>query len=116
MDSILQSIKKMLGISEEYMHFDTDITMHINTVLFILTQMGVGQEGLTVTGSSETWQDFLIDESKLNAAKTYVYLKVKLIFDPPLSSAVTEAINRTVSELEWRLLVAVEPEEEIQNG
>lgn len=108
-DSILTSIKKMLGITEEYTHFDQDIIIHINTVLMILRQLGVGpEEGFNITDSYETWGDFLTDNKDIEAVKTYVYLKVRLLFDPPLSSAVTESINRSINELEWRLNIAAD--------
>lgn len=114
-ESILTSIKKMLGPEEEYTHFDPDIIMHINSVFSILTQLGVGpSEGFSISGSGETWEDYLSNDHNPNyfsMIKTYVYLKVKLIFDPPLSSAVIEAINRQISELEWRLTVAADPVE-----
>lgn len=109
MDSILTSIKKLLGIDEEYIQFDNDIIMHINTVFLNLTQLGVGpEEGFLIEDDSATWDDFIGDSNQLQAVKTYVYLKVKLLFDPPLSSSVIESINRIISELEWRLNVAVE--------
>lgn len=106
-ESILTSIKKLLGIAEDYEHFDEDITMHINSVLMILTQVGVGpEEGFSITGNFETWEDFLgNDASKLMAVRTYVYLKVKMLFDPPQSSAAIESINRLINEFEWRLNV-----------
>lgn len=111
MESILTSIKKLLGIAEEYDHFDKDIIMHINSVFMILTQLGVGpSEGFSIMDSYAVWNDFLTDEStQLEAVKTYMYMKVKLMFDPPLSSAVMESMNRMVNELEWRLNVAVDP-------
>ena len=109
MDSILTSIKKLLGIEEEYTQFDSDIIMHINTVFLNLTQLGVGPaEGFLIEDDSTTWYDFIGDSNQLQAVKTYVYLKVKLLFDPPLSSSVTESIDRIISELEWRLNVAVD--------
>lgn len=109
MDSILTSIKKLLGIDEEYIQFDSDIIMHINTVFLNLTQLGVGpEEGFLIEDDAATWDDFIGDSSQLQAVKTYVYLKVKLLFDPPLSSSVIESINRIISELEWRLNVAVD--------
>lgn len=109
MDSILTSIKKLLGITEEYTHFDADIIMHINTVLAILTQMGVGPaEGFSIDDKSETWDEFITNKLFYEPVKTYVYLKVKLLFDPPLSSAVMEATNRMISELEWRLYAAAD--------
>ena len=113
MESILTSIKKLLGIAEEYEHFDNDIIMHINSVFMILTQLGVGpSKGFMITDSSASWDDFLPeDREKLQAVKTYMYMKVRLMFDPPTSSAVMESMNRTISELEWRLNVAVDPED-----
>lgn len=122
MDSILTSVKKMLGIMEEYEHFDTDLIMHINTVLSILTQLGVGpSEGFAIEDKSATWSDFVSLNSGLDAVKSFVYLKVRLLFDPPLSSGVMESINRMIGELEWRLKVAAEEapdndKEGIQNG
>lgn len=111
MNSILTSIKKMLGIDEEYDCFDTDIILHINSVFMILTQMGVGpSEGFTISDKTTTWDEFILDNKKLESVRSYVYLKVKLLFDPPLSSAVMDATNRLISELEWRLNVAGEEE------
>jgi hypothetical protein len=109
MESILTSIKKMLGIAEDYNDFDPDIIMHINSVFMILRQLGVGPEdGFSIEGEDATWNDFTSDNSKVEAIKTYIYMKVKLIFDPPLNSAVIESMNRVISELEWRLNVAGE--------
>ena len=108
MDSILTSIKKLLGITEEYTHFDPDIITHINSAFFTLTQLGVGpSEGFSIKNSSATWGDFLsnANSKNLEAVKSYVYLKVKLLFDPPLTSSVTEAIKSQISEYEWRLNV-----------
>ena len=111
MESILTSIKKLLGIAEEYEHFDNDIIMHINSVFMILTQLGVGPStGFVITDSSASWDDFLPEGGeKLQAVKTYMYMKVRLMFDPPTSSAVMESMNRMINELEWRLNVAVDP-------
>lgn len=109
MDSILTSIKKLLGIAEEYTQFDEDIIMHINTVFLNLTQLGVGpEEGFAIEDDATSWEDFINDNIQLQAVKTYVYLKVKLLFDPPLSSSVIESMNRMIAELEWRLNVAVD--------
>lgn len=111
MESILTSIKKLLGISEDYTQFDSDIIMHINTVFLNLTQLGVGpSEGFSIEDETTYWEDFLDVDSnaQLNAVKSYIYLKVKLLFDPPLSSSVIESMNRMISELEWRLNAAVE--------
>ena len=112
MESILTSIKKLLGITEEYDQFDPDIIMHINSVFMILTQLGVGPaEGFSIEDDTAVWTDFIQDLKKLESVKTYIYLKVKLAFDPPLSSAVIESMNRLINELEWRLNVAAESTE-----
>lgn len=107
--SILTSIKKMLGVAEDYTEFDEDIITHINSVFLNLTQLGVGpEEGFMIEDDTAVWEDFINNSVQLQAVKTYVYLKVKLLFDPPLSSSVTESINRMIAELEWRLNVAVD--------
>lgn len=113
-ESILNSVKKMLGITTEYTHFDADIIMHINSVFSILTQLGVGPEsGFTIEDESKDWSDYIPEETGsalLSMVRTYMFMKVKMMFDPPLSSSVAEAYNRQISELEWRLNVAVETE------
>ena len=107
--SILTSIKKLLGVAEDYAEFDEDIITHINSVFLNLTQLGVGpEEGFMIEDDTAEWADFINDSIQLQAVKTYVYLKVKLLFDPPLSSSVTESINRMIAELEWRLNAAVD--------
>ena len=109
MESILTSIKKLLGISEEYTHFDADLIMHINSVFLILTQIGVGpSEGFSISDETAKWTDFIQDSIRLGAVKSFMYLKVKLLFDPPSSSSVMEATNKLISELEWRLTIASE--------
>ena len=109
MESILTSIKKLLGIAEEYTHFDSDLIIHINSVLSILTQIGVGPaEGFSIKDESSVWEDFVPENSKWELIKSYTYMKVKLLFDPPLSSAVIESTNRIISELEWRIQVAAD--------
>lgn len=107
MESILTSIKKMLGIEESYEHFDQDIIMHINSVFMVLNQLGVGPvEGFTIEDDTSIWTDFMPDITKVEAIKSYIYLKVKLLFDPPSSSVVTESYKRMIDEYEWRLNVA----------
>lgn len=109
MESILTSIKKLLGISEDYTQFDSDLIMHINTVFLNLTQLGVGpEEGFSIQNENDAWSDFIDDNAQLQAVKSYMYLKVKLLFDPPLSSSVIESMNRMIAELEFRLNVAVD--------
>ena len=106
MDSILTSIKLMLGITAECTDFDPTIMAHINTVLMTLRQNGIGPDkGFVVDSELVTWSSFLGSEleASLQAVKTYVYCKVKLIFDPPQSSSHLEALKSTAAELEWRL-------------
>lgn len=107
-ESILTSIKKLLGLSKEYEAFDADIIMHINSVFTILNQLGVGQEGFKIEDDLATWDNFIDDADKLESVKSYVYLKVKLMFDPPLNSAVLEANKQYINEFEWRMNVQVE--------
>lgn len=109
-ESILTSIKKLLGIDAGYEHFDPDLIMHINSVFSILTQLGVGPpNGFSITGDSEKWNDFIAKEpNNFSLVKSYMHLKVKLLFDPPLGSAVIESINKQISEFEWRLNIAAE--------
>lgn len=110
MESILTSVKSMLGISEEYEHFDNVLIMHINSVLSILSQVGVGPAtGFSITDKFQTWADFIpTDDYRFESVKSYVYMKVKLLFDPPTSSAVLASTERMISELEWRLNVEAE--------
>ena len=109
MDSILTSIKKQIGIDAGYTHFDVDIIMAINTVFSVLQQLGVGPaEGFRITDSSATWDSYVYNRPDLEALKTYIGIRVKLIFDPPTNSAVLTALKETKAELEWRLNVAAE--------
>lgn len=110
-NSILTSIKKLLGITESCTDFDTDIIMHINTVLMTLNQLGIGTEGFQIEDKNAVWSEF-VESNKLAATKSYVYLRVKLLFDPPLNSAIIEAIKESIRELEWRLNIRVEYESE----
>jgi hypothetical protein len=104
MESILTSIKKLLGPSAEYEHFDPDIIMHINSALMVLTHIGVGPaEGFVIEDETSLWTDFLPDGENLEAVKTYIYLKVKIVFDPPLNAAVLESYKQQIKEYESRL-------------
>lgn len=106
MDSILQSIKKLLGIHSDYTVFDDDIIIHINTNFVVLNQLNVGPtEGFFITDGDATWDEYIGDKQYQHMVKTFIYLKVKLIFDPPSSSFVIESMNKTLSELEFRLYV-----------
>lgn len=104
MESILTSIKLLLGITEDYEAFDQQILAHINSVFMILTQLGIGpQEGFMITSKVDTWNEFISDEKKMQLVKSYIHLKVKMLFDPPSSSAVMDSTNRMINEFEWRL-------------
>ena len=108
--SILTSIKKLLGIAEEDKTFDQDIIIHINSVLSILCQLGVGPNtGFMIEDDSAIWSDFLGEYANLTLVQSYVYMKVRLMFDPPTIGTVADAINKNISELEWRINVAVDP-------
>lgn len=116
MESILASVKKVLGIDEIYTAFDEDIILHINSVFAILQQMGVGPEnGFSISDDSTIWADYISDVNQLNFVKSYIYMKVRLLFDPPVSSGAIESMNKLISELEWRLFIATDPVEEEMN-
>lgn len=125
-DSILNSIKKMLGITEEYEHFDQDIIAHINSAFMILTQLGVGpSSGFFITDKSATWSNFITNDgttpksrsrlrelaitqaanstTNVGMIQSYIYMKVKLLFDPPQNSFLVDSLNKSISEYEWRL-------------
>lgn len=107
MESILDSIKKMLGLTPEYTQFDTDIITHINSVFMILTQLGVGpSEGFAIEDNATTWTEFVPDIKKVSGIKSYMYAKVRVVFDPPTSSVVMDSLTRIITEYEWRLNVA----------
>lgn len=109
MTSILTSVKKMLGIEDDYTHFDPDIIININAVLMGLTQIGVGPTGgFLITGKDETWADLLGTRIDLEGVKTFVYLKVRMLFDQPASSFVLDAMQRQATEIEWRLNMQAE--------
>lgn len=105
MDSILETIKKQLGILNDYKHFDQDIIVAINTAFFILNQIGVGpDEVFKIESNDETWDEFLTDND-IEIIKSYIYLRVRLLFDPPTNSYLIENINKQLSEFEFRMLV-----------
>lgn len=112
MESILTSIKRLLGIEEDDTNFDEELVMHINTVFMTLAQMGVGpSEGFEIEDDTSLWQDFIRDMKKFNAVKTYIFMKVKLAFDSStMASPLIESFNRQIAELEWRLNHAAESE------
>ena len=109
--SILITIKKMLGLDKDYEVFDEEIKVHINSVFMYLNQLGVGPDApYSITDDTETWPQFTANVNDANALKTYMYLRVKLIFDPPNTSFVLKAIQDQITELEWRLNVQVDPQ------
>lgn len=111
-DSILNTVKKGCGIDPLYTAFDADIIMHTNTILMILCQLGVGPKSpFTISDATATWSDFINDPDKLPAIKTYVTLRVRMLFDPPTNGTVTQAVKESISELEWRINVHVDPED-----
>lgn len=108
-DSILNTIKKLLGISNDDTSFDIDILVQINTAILGLIQIGVGpQSGYYVTSDSETWEEFIDDDVLLEGVKTYIYIKVRMVFDPPQNGAHKDALEKCLNEVEWRLQHVVE--------
>ena len=107
--SILVTIKKLLGIEREYTQFDLDVIVHINAVLMILTQLGVGPPtGFSIHDDTALWSDFIDTTANLELAMSYILLRVKMLFDPPTSSAVLESMNRMIGDFEWRINVQAE--------
>lgn len=105
-ESILNSTKKMLGIDADYDAFDMDVILHINGALSTLNQLGLGpEEGFMIEDETAEWGDLLEDDMRLNSVKSLVYLKVRLVFDPPSTSFVLSAMQEQIKELEWRLNV-----------
>lgn len=105
-DSILISTKKILGVAEEYTAFDLDIITHINTAFSTLTQLGVGpRTGFMIEDETAVWSDFIVNDLQNNSVKSYVFLKVRQLFDPPTTSYLIAAVDQQIKELEWRLNV-----------
>lgn len=107
--SMLTNVKKIVGLAEADTSFDPDIIMHTNAVLSVLTQLGIGPEdGFMIEDATPTWEDFLVGDKRLNMVKTYVYLRVRLLFDPPSTSFVIESLNKQIEELEVRMSIVRE--------
>ena len=103
-DSILTSIKKLMGLTEEYDAFDQDILILINSVLFELEQIGVkAKDGFSLTDKTVVWSDYSDDDRLLNVLKPYIYMKTKVTFDPPTSSGAFDSMNRIIDRFEWRI-------------
>jgi len=121
-ESILTSTKKNLGIEESYTAFDPDIVLHINSVFSTLNQLGIGPiDGFAIDDATAVWSDFLEGDLRLNSVKTYIYLRVRMLFDPPTTGYFVSAVQKQVEELEWRLNVVREFEdwpisEELDDG
>lgn len=108
-DSILDTIKNMLGLDSEYDAFDVELINYINSAFFVLSQLGIGSsEGFFISGQSEIWSDYVDSKSNLKAIQTFIKLKVQLLFDPPSNSFVVDAINKQMDELIWRLCLEAE--------
>lgn len=108
-DSIVASIKKMLGLEDEYTPFDMDVITHINAAFMTLTQMGIGpKEGFMVDDYNQTWEQFLTNKVMLGGVKTWVYLQVKMMFDPPSNSILMDAMKQQADQILWRLNVQAE--------
>lgn len=104
--SILTSTKKILGIVESYTVFDLDIITCINAAFSVLSQLGVGPaDGFMIEDSGDEWEDFDVPQNQLNVVRTYVFLKTRLLFDPPTTSFLIEATTKQIEEYEWRLNV-----------
>lgn len=107
--SILVSTKKSLGLVEAYKEFDPDIIMHINSIFMVLTQIGIGPTaGYSIEDDTETWEDYLSGQENLKAVQSYMYLRVRMLFDPPATSFVLTSLENIQKELEWRLLIGAD--------
>ena len=105
-NSILDSTKKALGVGFDYDAFDHDIIMHINSVFATLNGLGIGpEEGFAIEDEHDLWDTFLGSDKRYNSVKTYLFLKVRYVFDPPATSFVLTAMKEQIAELEWRLNV-----------
>ena len=116
-DSILLTIRKMLGGSAEYNVFDVDLCSFINSAIMKLYQMGIGEIGFSVNGPEKTWRDYLGDDfEKLRSVVDFIYTEVRMKFDPPSNSFVMNAMKENLKELEWRLIVQVESCMDLNSG
>lgn len=116
-DSILNTIKKLIGIDKDYGVFDLDLIVAINSSFMILNQLGIGPDKpFSIKGPDETWKDFFGDEEIFALAKSYIYLRSKLLFDPPNSGVLHEAVERQISEFEWRMHVQADYNDSIEGG
>lgn len=111
MDSILVTIRDALGIDDDYSGFDGEIILAVNNAIMLLSQLGIGPtDGYLITGVEETWTNLFDSVSNIEGVKSYILLKTRLQFDPPTTSFLLQAINNQIKELEWRLMVQVDPD------
>ena len=109
-ESILKTIKQLTGCPDDFEQFDLDLTIHINSAFATLTQLGVGpKEGYRITGPDNVWSEFEEDAQKSSLIKDYVYIKTRLLFDPPTSSALMDSLKEQLKEMEWRLYIMYYP-------
>jgi hypothetical protein len=107
MSSILDDTKAALGLASDYTPFDAEIIMHINSVLANLNQLGIGSDaGMEIVNKNNTWAELIGEENRLNHVKSYMYLKVKMLFDPPNTGYVLTAMEKQIDQAEWRITVA----------
>lgn len=112
-NSILNSVKKTCNVAESDTSFDTDLILYTNAQLGVLVQLGVCDRPFTISGDTEEWSDFLEEGSdEIEMVKAYVGVGVRLVFDPPASGSVKEALQNYKDELEWRINAAVDPGKE----
>lgn len=110
--SILNSVKKVLGLPEDYTAFDLDVVLHINSVLSTLSELGVGPaEGFAIEDAEPTWSDFLGLDPRFNKVKSYIYLRVRMLFDPPTTGYLIAAMEKQIQEAEWRITVQAETDD-----
>ena len=116
-ESILDSIKKLIGIEDTETYFDSDIVTGVNSAFSSLNQIGIGpDDGFSISDNTKVWNNYLTNVRTLELVKSYVHLKTKLLFDPPSSSSIVDIINKEISEFEWRLNIIKTTKQEAQNG
>ena len=108
--SILKTIKQLIGCPDDFEQFDLDLIVHINSAFATLTHLGVGpKEGYRITGADNVWSEFEDDAQKLSLIKDYVYIKTRLLFDPPISGSLMDSLKEQLKEMEWRLYMLYDP-------
>lgn len=109
-ESILKTIKQLIGCPDDFEQFDLDLIVHINSAFATLTHLGVGpKEGYRITGVDNAWGEFEDDAQKLSLIKDYVYIKTRLLFDPPTSGSLMDSLKEQLNEMEWRLYMIYDP-------